>query len=129
MATWEDVHRIVAALPSTTEGSAYGMKAWRVGKKLVVWERPLRKSDLQALGAAAPKGPILGAMVAHQQDKEILIARAPDIYFTTPHFDGYPSILVRLDRISVDELEALIEDAWLRQAPKRLAREYLESTG
>jgi hypothetical protein len=125
MATWEDVDRIVAALPETTEGRAYGKRAWRVRKKLVVWERPLRKSDVHALGTAAPDGPILGAMVAHELDKEILIARAPDVYFTTPHFDGYPAILVQLERIAVDELEALIGDAWLRQAPKRLTREHL----
>jgi hypothetical protein len=127
MATWEDVDRIVSGLPETSEGSAYGMRAWRVRKKLVVWERPLRKSDLRALGAAAPDGPILGAIMAHVLDKDILIARAPDIYFTTPHFDGYPAILVQLERISVPELESLIEDAWVRQAPKRLAKEYLES--
>ena len=105
------------------------MRAWRVRKKLVVWERPLRKSDLLALGDAAPDGPILGAMVASVWDKDLLIARAPDIYFTTPHFDGYPAILVQLARIPVEELEGLIEDAWVRQAPKRLAKTYLESRG
>lgn len=129
MADWNDVRRIVARLPETTEGTGYGTRAWRVRKKLVVWERPLRKSDLAALGDAAPDGPILAAMVAHVLDKDVLIARSPDVYFTTPHFDGYPSILVRLDRIGVDELEGLIEDAWVRQAPKRMAKAYLESKG
>jgi len=127
MATWDDVERIVSALPETTEGQAYGTRAWRVRKKLVVWERPLRRSDLLALGDAAPDGPILGAMVADEMDKDLLIARAPDIYFTTPHFRGYPAILVRLERISVPELETVIEDAWLRQAPKRLVKAYRES--
>ena len=47
------------------------------------------------------------------------------MYFTTPHFDGYPAVLVRLDRISVDELGELITDAWLARAPKRLAQAYL----
>lgn len=129
MATWEDVERIVSALPETTEGQAYGMRAWRVRKKLFVWDRPLRKSDLEALGDAAPDGPILAAMVADEWDKEMLIKRAPGVYFTTPHFDGYAAILVRLERISVEELEGLIEDAWVRQAPKRIAREYLDSRG
>lgn len=129
MATWEDVERIVSALPETAEGAAYGMRAWRVRKKLFVWDRPLRKSDLEALGDAAPDGPILGAMVADEWDKEMMIKRAPDVYFTTPHFDGYAAILVRLERISVEELEGLIEDAWVRQAPKRVAKEYLDSRG
>lgn len=129
MATWDDVERIVSALPETAEGRAYGTRAWRVRKKLVVWERPLRRSDLLALGDAAPDGPILGAMVADEMDKDLLIARAPDIYFTTPHFRGYPAILVRLERISVPELETVIEDAWLRQAPKRLVKAYREFRG
>jgi hypothetical protein len=55
-----------------------------------------------------------------------LLADNPDVYFTTPHFDGYPAILVRLDVIDEDELEELIVEAWLRQAPKRLAKAYIE---
>jgi hypothetical protein len=57
--------------------------------------------------------------------KEALIADDPDVYLTTPHFDGYAAILVRLDRIPVSELEELIVEAWLLRAPKKLAREYL----
>jgi len=49
------------------------------------------------------------------------------VYFTTPHFDGYPAILVRLDRIAVPELEELLVEAWLARAPKRLATQYLDS--
>ena len=48
------------------------------------------------------------------------------MYFTTPHFDGYPAILVRLDRISVEDLEELTVEAWLTRAPTRLATTYLE---
>jgi hypothetical protein len=46
------------------------------------------------------------------------------VFFTTPHFDGYPAILVRLDRIAVAELDELIVEAWLVRAPKRLASKY-----
>jgi hypothetical protein len=53
--------------------------------------------------------------------KEALVADGPDIYFTTPHFDGYAAVLVRLERIPLDELRELIVDAWLTRAPKRLA--------
>lgn len=47
------------------------------------------------------------------------------MYFTTPHFNGYPAILVRLDDIAVPELEELLVEAWLAQAPKRLSAQYL----
>src|SRR4051794_39451634 len=77
-----------------------GMRQWRVKDKLFVWERPLRRSDLEALGDAAPGGPILGARVEHLVAKEALLADDAGVYFTTPHFDGYPAILVELDRIA-----------------------------
>ncbi|MGO9956870.1 MAG: MmcQ/YjbR family DNA-binding protein [Solirubrobacteraceae bacterium] len=89
-----------------------------------VWERPLRKADLRALGDAAPKGPILGARVEHLVAKEALLVDAPDIYFTTRHFDGYAAVLVRFERIPLDELRELVVEAWLTRAPKRLARDY-----
>jgi hypothetical protein len=92
MATWVDVSRVVAALPETTEPSP---RTWRVRKKLIVWERPLRNADLEALGADAPDGDILGARVADEGVKFALIAEEPEVFFTTPHFDGYPMVLVR----------------------------------
>jgi hypothetical protein len=124
MAGWDDVRRIALALPETSERSSHGNIAWRVRDKLFVWERPLRAADLRALGDRAPGGPILGARVEHVGAKEALIADDPGVYFTTPHFDGYPAILIRLDEIGVDALEEAIVEAWLVQAPKRLAREY-----
>jgi hypothetical protein len=93
-------------------------------KQGFVWERPLRPADLRALGDAAPTGPILGARVEHLVAKDALISDAPDIYFTTPHFDGYPTVLARLEQIPLDELRELIVEAWLARAPKRLARDY-----
>ena len=92
---------------------------------MFVWERPLRRADLNALGDAAPDGPILGAWVEHEIAKESLLAGDPSVYFTTPHFDGYPIVLVRLDAIADDELRELIVEAWLARAPKRLADEYV----
>lgn len=125
MATWEDVSSIVAALPETTEDSTGTTLGWRVKKKPIAWERPLRKGDLAALGQSAPTGPILGARVPDVGAKEALLSDAPEYYFTTPHFDGYPAVLVRLDEIPVAELEELLVEAWLAQAPKRLAAAYL----
>jgi hypothetical protein len=126
MAALDDVRRIALGLPDTSEKTSRdGNPHWRVHDKLFVWERPLRGSDLKALGDAAPTGVILGARVPDEGAKHALIAAQPEIYFTTPHFTGYPAILVRLDEITLAELEELIVEAWLDRAPVRLARAYL----
>ncbi|WP_091672486.1 MmcQ/YjbR family DNA-binding protein [Micromonospora auratinigra] len=129
MASWDDVRRIALALPETTErGSHDDLPAWRVRDKLFVWDRPLRGTDRAALGAAAPDGPVLGARVPDLGVKEALLADDPAVYFTTPHFDGHPSVLVRLDRIGVPELTELITEAWYARAPKRLAAAHRAAT-
>jgi hypothetical protein len=125
VATFGDVRRIALALPETSEEISRDLRHWRVKDKGFVWERPLRRSDLEALGDAAPDGPILGVRVEHLVAKEAILADDPDVYFTTPHFDGYPAVLVRLDRISLDELQEAIVEAWLARAPKRLADQFL----
>jgi len=129
MATWNDVARLATAMPSVIETGKWGMKTWAVKDKSkahgFVWERPLRKNELAALGATAPKGAILGARTSSLEMKEALLKRNPAVYFTTPHFDGYPAILVRLSRIKVSELRNLIVEAWLARAPERLVKEYL----
>ena len=125
MATWDDVRRLALAMPEATERVSRDMRQWRVKDKLFVWERPLRRSDLEALGDAAPDGPILGARVEHLGAKEALLANDQGVFFTTPHFDGYPAILVRLDRIAVEDLDEVVVEAWLARAPKRLVDEYL----
>jgi hypothetical protein len=124
VATWDDVRRLALSLPETDERESRGNTQWRVRDKLFVWERPLRGSDLRALGDEAPDGPILGARVEHLVAKEALLADNPAVYFTTPHFDGFPAVLVRLEAIASDELNELIIEAWLCRAPKRLAAEY-----
>jgi hypothetical protein len=127
VATWEDVRRIALALPETEERASRDLATWLVRGKLFVWERPLRPPDLRALGDSAPRGPILGARVEHLVAKEALLADDPEVFFTTPHFDGYAAVLVRLDRIAVDDLNEVIVEAWLTRAPKRLARQYLDA--
>ncbi len=127
MAGWDDVRRIALDLPQTAERSSRGLASWRVRDKLFVWERPLRPADLDALGDGAPTGPILGARVEHLGAKEVLLADDPGVYFTTPHFDGYAAVLVRLDVIASDELEELVVEAWLASAPKRVAKEFIDS--
>jgi hypothetical protein len=129
VADWDDVRRLALALPDTTERVSRELSQWRVKDKLFVWERPLRPKERDELGARAPEGPILGARVEHLVAKEALIAEDPDVYFTTSHFEGYPAILVRLDRIGPSELEEVVVEAWLARAPTRLAEAYLEQRG
>jgi len=125
MATWDDIRTIAAELPETLETAEH---TWSVRRKSLAWERPLRKADLEALGAAAPDGEILGVRVADVGVKEALLADDPAVYFTTPHFNGFPAVLVRLAEISEEELRDLLRDAWLARAPKRLAQSYLDAT-
>lgn len=127
MATWEDVRRIALGLPETSERTSWGSASWRVKDKGFVWDRPLGVKDRAWLGADAPDGPILGVRVADVGVKEALIADDPAVFFTIPHFDGYPAVLVRLAEIDVDELTEVIVDAWLLRAPKKLATEYLKN--
>ena len=126
MATWRDVRRLALALPATEETRSHERAAWTVGDKFFVWERPLRRSDLIALGDSAPKGPILGVRTADLEMKDVLLASDSSVYFTTPHFEGYPAVLVRLGKISVKELKNLITEAWLARAPKRMASAFLQ---
>jgi len=120
MATWDDVARICLALPGTAESTSYGSRAWKVADKLFVWERPLRTRDLAELGDHAPTGPVLGARVPDEGAKRALVAEQPDVYFTTSHFDGYPTVLARLEALDATELTELAGEAWACRAPRRL---------
>lgn len=125
MATWQQVHEIGHDLP----GIEVRGNEWRVGNKLVAWERALRRSDHEALGSDAPDGDVLAVWLPDLDTKQALLADDPDTYFTTPHFEGYRAILIRLEEIAVDELEELMIEAWVDRAPKRLSRPFLEARG
>ena len=95
MATWDDVRRIALDLPETSERMNQGVLQWRVKEKLFTWERPLRRADHQVLGDAAPDGDILAVWVDDLGVKEALLSDDPDVFFTTPHFDGYAIVLIQ----------------------------------
>ena len=117
----EDVRRLALRLPETGERPSYGgAPAWHVRGKGFVWERPLRRADLDALGDAAPGGVVVGLAVADLGVKEALLAEERGV-FTVPHLAGYPAVLVALDDVPLALLEELVVDAWLAKAPKRLA--------
>lgn len=130
MATIEDVRAIALALPETFEkiGGHRGGASWRVKDGLFVWERGPGATDLRqldALGRSWPEGPVVGVRTDGAEGKEALLGTFPDLFFTIPHFDGYPAVLVILDAIEVEHLREVITDAWLVKAPRRLAKEWL----
>lgn len=119
MADQEDVRRIALALPDTIEdGTHFGFAVLNKGKpKGFVWAWNER---------VAPKKPrvrsqeVVAIRVTDLGEKELLLGSGGEKFFTEPHYNGFPAILVRLPLIEVDELQALIEDAWRCQAPKSL---------
>jgi hypothetical protein len=125
MATWADVERFATALPEVTEGIRFGTRVWRVKEKGFVWERPLRKKDLEELGDAAPAGPIVAARTVDLDEQLALIDGEAEYCFITTHFAAYPAVLMRLDVIPAERLREIITDAWLACAPKRLAKDFL----
>lgn len=133
MATWDDVERIALALPLVEEAVG-GLDGWRVWKlagdkgRQVVWERPMRASDLRDLGDAAPTGESIAVRVPDMETKQQRIAEIPAC-FDIPHFAKYTGLLVLLDEVDVEDLEELVQESWLAVAPKRAAKAWLEQRG
>jgi hypothetical protein len=113
MVTEDDVRRAALSLPATTEKPSYGTPGFRVKDKLFARIRE--------------EGDVLVVWVEDLGEKEALIAAQPETFFTTPHYDGHPTVLVRFGEVEVDELTELLTDAWRIRAPKRL-REELDRT-
>ena len=122
MATWDDVGAAALALPAVTGNG----RSWDVRGKGFVWERPLGKADTKAMGEAMRDAPVVGLRTADEGVKQALIADDPAVFFTIPHFDGYPAVLAWLDRLDVGTLTELATDAWLAVAPRRLVAAFLQ---
>ncbi|MGQ0846411.1 MAG: MmcQ/YjbR family DNA-binding protein [Sporichthyaceae bacterium] len=121
MVTLEQVWELVTALPETTEGERYGRPTWFVGGNAYAWERPFSKADLKRFGdAPVPAEPILAVRVADLHEKEAVLAAAPKGFFTIPHFDTFPAVLIELRLASRRAVATALEDAWLCCAPPRL---------
>lgn len=130
MATLDDVRAIAMGLPGVTEtvDGHRGGAVWRTTSGGFVWERGPSKTDLAtlaSLGSSWPDGVVLGVRTDSLETKDALLAELPGTVFTIPHFDGYPAVLCRLDRISPDDLRELVVEAWLTRAPARVARQWL----
>lgn len=106
MSTETDVQRLATALPEVTERPSYGTPAYYVAGKIF---------------ARMHEDPgVLICWRADLEERQVLLDSDPAKYFTTDHYDGHPSVLVRLDRVEVDELAELLSEAWHARAPRRL---------
>lgn len=125
MATMADLDRIALALPQATkETSDDGRPAYYVHGKMFCFHRS-RRPDAVDAETGERMADVLMFRVADVGVKDLLLSDVRGVFFTTPHFDGYPAILVRLEQIEPAELEEVVVEAWLRQAPKRLGIAYL----
>ena len=134
MPTLEDVRAIALSFPETIEkvDGHRGGAGWRTPDGLFVWERGPSKADLAALArldSTWPEGPVVGVRTDGLDGKQALLDTFPESFFTIPHFDGYPAVLVRLAAIDAELLREVITDAWILKAPKRLSRAWLAEQG
>ncbi len=105
----DDIRQLALALPGAYEQASYGGRpSWRTAPRMFAWLR----DDPEALVV----------WVDGVEDKEALIAADPFRFFTTPHYDGQPIVLVPLEAIDADETAELIVDSWLLRAPRSLTR-------
>ena len=110
MLTWEDVVSIGSRFPEVEEGTCFGTPALRMRGKFMCRLR----TDPDALVVR----------VIDRPDAQALLLGQPDVFFSTPHYDGHAYVLVRLDVVGREQLAELLEDAWRLRAPKRLIAAY-----
>lgn len=116
MATLDDAHRIASALPEAT--SDPGGFAYRVEGRLFTW---IWLERVQPKRARVPNREVIAIRVADESEKQAMLALDPAVFFTEPHYDGYPAVLIRLPAIDEALLEKVIGDAWRLRAPGRLS--------
>jgi hypothetical protein len=121
MATQADVRRIALSLPEAEEADdRFAFSVPNKGKlKGFVWvwlERVL------PIKPRVPNPGVIAVRVANLGQKDLLLSADPAKFFTEPHYNGFPAVLVRLEAVSVADLKMLIAEAWRCQAPAALAQ-------
>ncbi len=119
MADADDVRRLALALPYVEEIDSDGFD-FRVADKGFIWSYPERVPGK----ARQLRTDIAVLYVGDEAEKQALTLGEPDVFFTTPGYDGWPLVMVRLDAVDPDRLAELITDAWRMRAPEVLAREH-----
>jgi hypothetical protein len=119
MATQDDVRRIALALPGVIEeagGFAFNVAAASKQKNIVwAWRERIHPKK-----SRVPSTKVIAIRVANELEKQALLSADERKFFTEPHYDGYPAVLVNLEEVTVGELEPLICEAWRCRAPKQL---------
>jgi hypothetical protein len=118
MAEADDVRRLALSLPHVEEIECDGFD-FRVGGKGFVWSYPERTPGRSRI----LRTDIAVLYVGDEAEKQALLLGEPRLFFTTPGYDGWPLVMLRLPEVSVDRLEELVTDAWRMRAPDALARD------
>jgi hypothetical protein len=125
MATQNDVRQIALALPETTEDpERFAFSVNNKGKqKGFVW---VWLERIQPKKARVPNPEVIAIRVSNLDEKDFFLAAEPDKFFTEPHYNGFPAILVRLAELEVDELRVLLTNGWSCQAPASLKKQFMQ---
>jgi hypothetical protein len=125
VATFDDVATIALGLPEVVLADRRGTRTWSVREETFAWERPFTKADLTRFGDEPPPGgPILAVRVEDLIEKEAVLGANHRGFFTIPHFDGYPAVLIQLRIVGAKVLKDAIVDGWLACAPRDLAERH-----
>lgn len=121
MATQADVRRIAMSLPDTEEERGrFAFSVRDKGKlKSYAWVWLERQEPKKA---RVPNKKVLAVRVANLNEKDMMIAADPVKFFTEPHYNGYPAVLVRLEAVTAADLRQLLTEAWRCQAPRELVK-------
>ena len=114
-----DVHRVALSLPHATQDGSK-IRYLVDGGKAFAWTW---KKRIEPKRARVEQLDVFAVRVANEEEKQVLIASDPAKFFTEPHYNGYPAVLVRLAEIDSDELTELLMDAWRIAAPRKLVAE------
>jgi hypothetical protein len=112
MPSWDDVVSIGLRFPTVEASTSYGTPALKAKGKFLCRLR------------TEPDALVM--RVIDMGEREALLQGDPDVFFTTPHYDGHPYVLIRLEKVDPVELAELIEDAWRLRAPKRVVKAFEE---